>query len=285
MTGFERATLRWAKAAVIMSLLAAIFVCLQWWEMRSGGKDTHELAVAAGNQANWMQQLAVKMETQSERTKDLADRMKDQADRTKDLVGTTKSVATAAKTTAGIERKQFEATSANRAILDIDDLKLEEQEIGKPAPWIGRKDGTVVFQFRLKNTGPTQATNIHYSLEGPYDARWDRGDHSAEIRAALNRLRAHKSFAAGSVPDMLGNEHSKSPLQFPFQPVSAFYLLRSLDEGDFFIGTLTFDDLYQNSWQRTFCVVIGAANRGTLGIRDCGIPEEEMHRTNPKLGS
>src|ERR1700691_3675111 len=39
MTGFERATLRWTKAAVFMSFLAAGFVRLQWIEMRNGATD------------------------------------------------------------------------------------------------------------------------------------------------------------------------------------------------------------------------------------------------------
>ncbi len=47
MSGFEKSTLRWAKTAVIMSALAAIFVCAQWWEMHESGKDTRTLAEAA----------------------------------------------------------------------------------------------------------------------------------------------------------------------------------------------------------------------------------------------
>jgi cell division protein FtsL len=52
MTGFEKSTLRWAKVAVLMSFLAAIFVCAQWYEMHSCAGDTHELAVAAKTQSD-----------------------------------------------------------------------------------------------------------------------------------------------------------------------------------------------------------------------------------------
>jgi hypothetical protein len=52
MTGFEKATLRWAKLAVLLSGAAALFVCLQWYEMHEGGVDTHNLAEAAGDAAN-----------------------------------------------------------------------------------------------------------------------------------------------------------------------------------------------------------------------------------------
>jgi len=51
MNAFERSTLKWARTAVILSGLAALFVCLQWIEMRSSGTDTHDLAVAAKTQA------------------------------------------------------------------------------------------------------------------------------------------------------------------------------------------------------------------------------------------
>lgn len=90
---FEQSTLRWARTAVIMSALAAIFVSAQWYEMHTGGRDTHNLAASAGNQATWTEHLAGAADVQSghmrdqvDRTKELADQMKSQADRTKDLV-------------------------------------------------------------------------------------------------------------------------------------------------------------------------------------------------------
>jgi hypothetical protein len=85
MTGFEKATLRWAKAAVIMSGLAAIFVCLQWWEMHTGSADTHNLAVAAKNQATWTQRLSEKMQTQSDETGKLVNQMAKEAKGTREL--------------------------------------------------------------------------------------------------------------------------------------------------------------------------------------------------------
>src|SRR2546425_12981878 len=40
-TGFEKATLRWARIAVVMSGLAALFVCAQWYEMRRQSQFSH----------------------------------------------------------------------------------------------------------------------------------------------------------------------------------------------------------------------------------------------------
>jgi len=85
LSGFERSTIRWTRASFVVVLATAVFICLQWLEMRSGGTDTHELAVQAKNQADRMQDFANRMKDQSDRTKDLADRMKDLADQTKEI--------------------------------------------------------------------------------------------------------------------------------------------------------------------------------------------------------
>jgi hypothetical protein len=114
MTGFEKSTLRWAKTAVIMSAIAAIFVCAQWWEMHEGGKDTHDLAVAAGNQATWTQRLADTAKIQSDRTQALADRTKDLADRMKEQADRTKTIAEQAIIQAKAARSA--ATTAEQSL-------------------------------------------------------------------------------------------------------------------------------------------------------------------------
>src|SRR6266849_5194735 len=58
MNSFERATIKWAKLAVIMAGVAAVFVCAQWYEMHTGGQDTHELAVHAKEQADKMKDMS-----------------------------------------------------------------------------------------------------------------------------------------------------------------------------------------------------------------------------------
>src|SRR5579862_918095 len=58
MTGFEQATLRWAKIAVLLSGLAAFFVCAQWYEMHAGAGDTHTLAEQAKKQAEKMSSMS-----------------------------------------------------------------------------------------------------------------------------------------------------------------------------------------------------------------------------------
>ena len=59
MNEFEKSTIKWARVAVLMSGVAAFFVCLQWYEMHSGSVDTHDLATAAVKQAEASKQLAI----------------------------------------------------------------------------------------------------------------------------------------------------------------------------------------------------------------------------------
>ncbi len=58
MSGFERSTLRWTRASFVIVAATAAFICFQWLEMRSGGKDTHALATAASQQATHIQAIA-----------------------------------------------------------------------------------------------------------------------------------------------------------------------------------------------------------------------------------
>jgi hypothetical protein len=162
-SAFERSTLRWAKAAVIMSALAALFVCLQWYEMHTGGKDTHDLAVAAGNQATWTQRLADSAKTQSDRTQTLADRMKDQADRTKDVADRTKNLADqaiiqskAAERSAGTARDALQI--GNRPWIKISHRIVEPLNfsfVGASGP-----AATMRVEDTMENVGQTVAINV-----------------------------------------------------------------------------------------------------------------------------
>ena len=102
-------------AIAVFALCSVVVAILQWRamtgqlkEMQSGGTDTHNLAVAAGNQATWTQSLADYMKTQADRTKDLADRMKDQADQTTTIAGQAVIQAEAAQSAAKTARRSLE---------------------------------------------------------------------------------------------------------------------------------------------------------------------------------
>lgn len=92
MSAFERSTIRLARLAVFISIVAAVFMCAQWWEMHTSGADTHDLAVAAGKQAEASKTLAeqakaqtTKMSEALERTDRLITQATEQAKATNDL--------------------------------------------------------------------------------------------------------------------------------------------------------------------------------------------------------
>jgi hypothetical protein len=64
LSSFERATLRWTRTTAGIGLATAIFICLQWCEMRSGSTDTHNLALAAKlDQRAWVGFAVLTLET------------------------------------------------------------------------------------------------------------------------------------------------------------------------------------------------------------------------------
>jgi len=72
LSSFERATLQWTRLTVVVSIVAACFVCLQWWEMHTGGRDTHDLAEQAKNQADATLAVANSAASQARETAELA---------------------------------------------------------------------------------------------------------------------------------------------------------------------------------------------------------------------
>jgi hypothetical protein len=145
MTGFERATLRWAKVAVAMSAVAAFFVCLQWWEMHQGGIDTHALAVAADTQAKKMTDMST-----------AADKIRQAAE---DVVAQEGRIA-------DNSQKAIEASNRqNKAALDA---TISQNRLDQRA-WVGQIDATVsevtegrtaTFTITLNNSGKTPALRM-----------------------------------------------------------------------------------------------------------------------------
>lgn len=126
--------------AGVTAIATVIYCFVAWWtlrEIRGGSVDTHNLAVAASNQAEWAKRLATNMQTQADRTKELsegtkvlAERMKDQADRTKTIADQAIIQAQAAQVTADAARRSADAATSAAA---TDKSALETQT----SPWLG----------------------------------------------------------------------------------------------------------------------------------------------------
>lgn len=119
-------------------------------EMKSGGVDTHELAIAAGKQAD----AASK---QADRTKDLADRMKDQADRTKVIADQAIVQAQAASSAA--------KTASDQLVLGERPWVKIKHRIISPLTFDvgGRVSGNVAMitvEDSIENVGQSVALNV-----------------------------------------------------------------------------------------------------------------------------
>jgi len=138
----------WTAAATIVIAVATIFYTIyakrQWQEIRSGSADTHDLAVAAGKQAD--------------RTKELVDRMKEQADQTKIIARQAVVEAEAARNAA--------KTAADQLVLGERPWVKIKHRIVTPLTFDigGRASGIPValmtIEDTIENVGQTVAINV-----------------------------------------------------------------------------------------------------------------------------
>jgi hypothetical protein len=135
MTGFERATLLWAKVAVLMSGLAAIFVCAQWYEMHHGGQDTHALAVAAKAEASKMSAVS-----------DAADKIRQAA---QDMVVQDRRIADNAQESLETSNRQAQAA------LDATIKNFQRDQ----RAWLGAAD----YTYSIVETGPISSSAIVFN--------------------------------------------------------------------------------------------------------------------------
>lgn len=64
---------KWTDVAIVILTVGIVFLAImQWWEMHSGGVDTHDLAVAAGKQADAARALGEQAKLQADGTRDLS---------------------------------------------------------------------------------------------------------------------------------------------------------------------------------------------------------------------
>jgi hypothetical protein len=146
MTGFERATLQWAKRAVLMAFLAAIFVCAQWWEMHSSSGDTHDLAVAA--------------KAQSDQAKAQTEKMAESLRKTDDLIRATNDLASQAKRQRETMNGQLNVMQTQ---LDMSERPWVVSEYIASAPFTFTPDGGATFEVigKVTNIGHSVALRVH----------------------------------------------------------------------------------------------------------------------------
>jgi hypothetical protein len=150
MSDFEKSTLRWAKIAVVMSFLAALFVCAQWIEMRKGAADTHALAEASHRQADKMTDMS-----------EAADKIREAA----------QGMVTQDQRIADNARNSLEASNRqSRAALDatIKNFQREQRAwmaVGNETYSIA-ETGPIVSSAIILNIGKSPATEILCRITG-----------------------------------------------------------------------------------------------------------------------
>ena len=156
MSGFEKATLRWAKVAVILSALAALFVCAQWYEMHTGGADTHDLAIAAKDQAAAAKAQVEELKKETADTHDLAIAAGKQAD--------------ASKAMANFTAQQFDTS---QRLITSQGASISVSFLSVIAPAKFNSDGglSINFSVLLNNDGGLAATKVRVRTK-PYYSQW-----------------------------------------------------------------------------------------------------------------
>jgi hypothetical protein len=159
MSGFERSTLGWTRASFIVILATGIFIALQWREMHAGGQDTHDLAVAAGKQAD----AAGKQ----------LDEMKKQVTDTHDLAVAAQDQAKAAKKTADTAHDTL--TRSNRPWVGVESVRITQPirfikagDEKNPAYFV---DGSL--EIVIKNFGSSPALSVDTFIEA-YDPSFSK---------------------------------------------------------------------------------------------------------------
>ncbi len=196
MSEFEKSALRWTRITVAVSIIAAIFVCFQWVEMHTGGRDTHELAEQAKQQAEQAKKQAEATESlakaasdQSQNTQKLAESAATQAANTAKLVDAsdkqekdterlaeasaaqakaaaaqaneTSELALDAKDQIGIMRRQLE--TGDRPWVKVTDAQVDSYG------WIDGEAGSTTLQIEfaveVRNAGKSPALDVNVVSE------------------------------------------------------------------------------------------------------------------------
>jgi hypothetical protein len=210
----------------------------QLQEMHGGGIDTHELAIAAGKQA----------------------------DRTKELAESAKASAEAAKSAANTAAESLRQSTQQ---FRIDQRPWIEIDFGKPTLKVPASDqfsALYTYSFSLKNTGKTTAFEIQSRIpRGAFMAAPSFGDDASRIASDQAMLRKETVFSGASetdkvvllskrIPNVLGPGGATvdGPLELYGQELKngMYYFLT---------GRIDYSDAFEVRHWTTFCVFVGTS--------------------------
>ncbi|MBV9574477.1 MAG: hypothetical protein JOY93_10515 [Acidobacteriales bacterium] len=234
MTGFERGTLRWAKLAVGMSAVAAFFVCLQWWEMRRGGIDTHALAQATKNASEAARDQADAAQRFSHTVEAINGRMQDAVDQLESAANNAKAAIKATRDAMRLDQRAWVGIEGH---LPVENLRLGGH------PRLGVK---------IVNSGKTPAlhfieligANEQYT-GAPFVADYSRHVPTAP-RLSMSVIQPNSGLDAYTLP---------------FNDAFTQAMIDDLKVGRVMLrvyGKLSYEDVFHKRHHTTFCMFVNA---------------------------
>jgi hypothetical protein len=194
MSGFERSTIRWTRASFVIVLATALFIGLQWLEMRSGGGDTHTLAESAKKQAD-------KSETISDSIGKAVTA----------LDASNKQAKDALDQTIKENRKALAATLAqNRRALDASIAASRADE--RAYVTIGKPDGTVAEIIWPKDEKGNAGLLVYFQNNGRLPAKFNWGADSNIIEIVPSDPKIVTYDAWKGPPTELPTNHLFQPM-------------------------------------------------------------------------
>jgi hypothetical protein len=269
-TAADKAVRRTTNATVwmaIFTMMLTVLSGLTWWEIHSGGTDTHDLAVAAGQQAVAAGKQADAAGKQVSSTKDLADRMKDQADGTK-------VIAQQAVIQANANKRL--AQNAVDTLKNTRDSFQDEQRA-----WVGVQDAggaapTETLPWRVRivffNSGRSPARSVQR------DGMYITSDHplngpGPEQVSQLIFSPAQSIAPQGKYNFMMGEAppaRASTELQLSGNR-GLISQLPQIKDGRLFLyyfGILKYDDGFGRQRETQFCILLANPTTGEVGFCD-----------------
>jgi len=244
---------------VLLTAVIAGTSYLQWHEIRAGGQDTHDLAVAAQRQADAAKLQLEEMKKQSTDTHDLAVAAKHQADAAKKSADTAHEALTRSQRPwLGAEGMKFLATPEISKTGDVFTVESQRELI-------------------VKNYGTSPALAVEISSRpfAPKITRetWNPRDPGAQLRKF--------GVSVCGIADAFRNTAKRNPQSFggtlfpgqtyTYTSIGADFVEREVLKEQFiqWVGCLSYTDQFSERVHHTrFCYL---AKAGELGpVNDCG---------------
>jgi hypothetical protein len=239
-TAFERSSLRWAKVSALMAFLTFVFISAQWYEMHTTGADTHDLAVAAGKQADAAKAQIEKMGESLAKTDKLVGA-------TSDLAKEAKRSADAATNSLGVSRRAMQLDQ--RAWINI-------SMPGKP---MIQEQSPIMFSVRLLNTGKTIAKNVEANFAVSRLKKGDAPEFIYVPHSGHNFIRARTRTISPNFP-MDFNVALMNTAKDAGEVILDKATHEAFRNGEFTLlihGKVTYDDIFGVHHWMTFCADAG----------------------------